>query len=110
MLFSSGVVRSHETGFNMKTVKYLVLDEADRLLNMDFEAELDEILRSIPREQRRSLMFSATMTSKVAKLQRACLTDPVKVCWLAFARTGGVMQKLPCHYSTGGVDSGVLVM
>ena len=68
----------------MKTVRYLVLDEADRLLNMDFEAGLDEILRAIPREQRHSLMFSATMTSKVAKLQRACLTDPVKVQAVAY--------------------------
>jgi len=55
-----------------------VLDEADRLLNMDFEAEIDELVRVIPRE-RHTLLFSATMTSKVAKLQRACLREPVKV-------------------------------
>ena len=65
-------------GFNLKTLKYLVLDEADRILNMDFEKELDTILKVIPRE-RRTFMFSATMTSKVAKLQRASLKDPVRV-------------------------------
>ncbi|KAH9298945.1 hypothetical protein KI387_030627, partial [Taxus chinensis] len=65
-------------GFNLRTLKYLVLDEADRLLNMDFEQEIDEILKVIPRE-RKTYLFSATMTNKVAKLQRACLKNPVKV-------------------------------
>lgn len=65
-------------GFGLKKLKWLVLDEADRLLNMDFGPELDKILKNIPRE-RRTLLFSATMTSKVAKLQRASLVDPVRV-------------------------------
>lgn len=55
-----------------------VMDEADRILNMDFEVEVDKILRVIPRE-RRTLLFSATMTKKVQKLQRASLRNPVKV-------------------------------
>jgi len=54
------------------------MDEADRILNMDFEVELDKILRVIPQD-RRTYMFSATMTKKVEKLQRASLRDPVKV-------------------------------
>ncbi|XP_012235824.1 ATP-dependent RNA helicase DDX47 [Linepithema humile] len=65
-------------GFNLKQLKFLVMDEADRILNMDFEVELDKILRVIPRE-RRTLLFSATMTKKVQKLQRASLRNPVKV-------------------------------
>lgn len=65
-------------GFNLKAIKYLVMDEADRILNMDFEVELDKILKVIPRE-RRTFLFSATMTKKVNKLQRASLKDPVKV-------------------------------
>lgn len=65
-------------GFHLKAMKHLVLDEADRLLNMDFEQEIDQILKVIPKE-RRTQLFSATMTNKVAKLQRACLQDPVKV-------------------------------
>uniref|UniRef100_A0A7G3A893 RNA helicase n=1 Tax=Lutzomyia longipalpis TaxID=7200 RepID=A0A7G3A893_LUTLO len=65
-------------GFDLDRIKYLVMDEADRILNMDFEVELDKILKEIPRE-RRTFLFSATMTSKVRKLQRACLRDPVKV-------------------------------
>ncbi|XP_021836275.2 DEAD-box ATP-dependent RNA helicase 10-like [Spinacia oleracea] len=64
--------------FSLRTLKYLVLDEADRLLNVDFEKALDDILKVIP-INRRTYLFSATMTKKVKKLQRACLMDPVKV-------------------------------
>jgi ATP-dependent RNA helicase DDX47/RRP3 len=65
-------------GFGLKQLKVLCLDEADRLLNLDFEQEIDAILKVVPRD-RRTQLFSATMTSKVAKLQRACLRNPVKV-------------------------------
>merc|ERR1711920_758862 len=65
-------------GFHLKTVKYLVMDEADRLLSMDFDEALDKILEVLPRE-RNTFLFSATMTSKVSKLQRASLKRPVKV-------------------------------
>lgn len=54
------------------------MDEADRLLDMDFGPVIDKILKVIPRE-RRTCLFSATMTTKVAKLQRASLSNPVKV-------------------------------
>ncbi|KEH22783.1 putative RNA helicase [Medicago truncatula] len=65
-------------GFSLARLKYLVLDEADRLLNEDFEESLNEILGMIPRE-RRTFLFSATMTNKVEKLQRVCLRNPVKI-------------------------------
>ncbi|XP_063226295.1 probable ATP-dependent RNA helicase DDX47 [Bacillus rossius redtenbacheri] len=65
-------------GFNLRALKFLVMDEADRILNMDFEVEVDKILKVVPRE-RRTFLFSATMTKKVQKLQRASLKDPVKV-------------------------------
>lgn len=65
-------------GFSLRSVKFLVLDEADRMLSMDFEEEINKILDVLPRD-RRTFLFSATMTSKVAKLQKASLVDPVKV-------------------------------
>ncbi|KAK4701360.1 ATP-dependent RNA helicase DDX47/RRP3, partial [Phenoliferia sp. Uapishka_3] len=66
-------------GFSLRTLKYLVMDEADRLLDLDFGPVIDKILKVIPREQRHTYLFSATMTTKVAKLQRASLRDPVKL-------------------------------
>ncbi|XP_068647913.1 DEAD-box ATP-dependent RNA helicase 10-like [Aristolochia californica] len=69
---------SNTKGFSLRLLKYLVLDEADRLLDMDFEKDINEILKVIPRE-RKTYLFSATMTQKVNKLKRACLHNPVKV-------------------------------
>lgn len=65
-------------GFSLRSLKFLILDEADRMLSMDFEEQINIILSLIPRE-RRTFLFSATMTSKVAKLQKASLVNPVKV-------------------------------
>jgi len=65
-------------GFSLSKLKYLVLDEADKLLDLDFGKEIEKILKVTSRD-RRTLLFSATMTSKVEKLQRASLVDPVKV-------------------------------
>ncbi|AQK67180.1 DEAD-box ATP-dependent RNA helicase 10 [Zea mays] len=56
----------------------VVLDEADKLLNVEFEKSLDDILSEMPKD-RRTFLFSATMTKKVNKLQRACLRNPAKV-------------------------------
>ncbi|CAL1277815.1 unnamed protein product [Larinioides sclopetarius] len=65
-------------GFSLRALKFLIMDEADRILDMDFEQEVDKILKAIPHE-RNTYLYSATMTQKVQKLQRASLTDPVKV-------------------------------
>jgi len=55
-----------------------VLDEADRLLDLEFAESIEKLVKLLPRE-RTTYLFSATMTTKVAKLQRASLTNPVKV-------------------------------
>lgn len=55
------------------------MDEADRLLDLDFGPILDKILKVLPREGRHTYLFSATMSSKVESLQRASLHNPVRV-------------------------------
>jgi len=65
-------------GFSLRGLKYLVMDEADRLLDLDFGPILDKILKVLPRE-RRTYLFSATMTSKVESLQRASLSNPSRI-------------------------------
>jgi ATP-dependent RNA helicase DDX55/SPB4 len=56
----------------------LVLDEADRLLDLGFEKTLTTILQYLPR-QRRTGLFSATQTKDVENLVRAGLRNPVLV-------------------------------
>lgn len=65
-------------GFSLRTLKHLVMDEADRLLDLDFGPILDKILKVLP-HQRRTYLFSATMSSKVESLQRASLSNPLRV-------------------------------
>ncbi|KAH0839106.1 ATP-dependent rRNA helicase RRP3 [Fonsecaea monophora] len=66
-------------GFSLRQLKYLVMDEADRLLDLDFGPILDKILKILPREGRKTYLFSATMSSKVESLQRASLSNPLRV-------------------------------
>lgn len=64
--------------FSLRNLKFLVFDEADKLLDLDFEQQIIAILSVIPKK-RTTFLFSATMTSKVQKLQKASLYDPVKI-------------------------------
>ncbi|XP_029475841.1 ATP-dependent RNA helicase DDX55 isoform X2 [Rhinatrema bivittatum] len=62
----------------VKALDVLVLDEADRLLDMGFEASLNTILEFLPK-QRRTGLFSATQTQEVENLVRAGLRNPVRI-------------------------------
>lgn len=68
-----------------------VLDEADRLLNEDFEKTLDEILNVIPQE-RRTYLFSATMTKKVTYLQISPFLFPMVTFFLAYTAGGPLLS------------------
>jgi len=59
-------------------VEFLVLDEADRLLDLGFQDEVHELIRACPSE-RQTLLFSATMTTKVDDLVKLSLKRPVRV-------------------------------
>lgn len=64
-------------GFSLRQLKYLVLDEADRLLDLDFGPLLAKILKILPK--RTTYLFSATMSNKIESLQRACLSNPIRI-------------------------------
>ncbi|KAL1626792.1 ATP-dependent RNA helicase dbp4 [Neofusicoccum ribis] len=66
---------SQTVGFNVDNLQMLVLDEADRILDMGFQRDLDAIIDYLPR-QRQTLLFSATQTKKVSDLARLSLQDP----------------------------------
>lgn len=65
-------------GMNVNALEMLVLDEADRLLDMGFAVTLTDILTRLPR-QRRTGIYSATQTKEVDALARAGLRNPVRV-------------------------------
>jgi len=63
---------------NLRKITYLVLDEADRMLDLGFEPQVRSICNNI-RPDRQVLMFSATFPKKIEKLTRDVLNDPVKI-------------------------------
>jgi ATP-dependent RNA helicase RhlE len=63
---------------SLSTVRILVLDEADRMLDMGFKPQLDRIMRGLP-AGRQTLLFSATLPPDLGALTRMHLHDPVRV-------------------------------
>ncbi|KAI8983491.1 P-loop containing nucleoside triphosphate hydrolase protein [Pilobolus umbonatus] len=63
---------------NTKELEILVMDEADRLLDMGFYKQLSTIISTLPK-QRRTGLFSATMTDAISELIRAGLRNPVRI-------------------------------
>jgi ATP-dependent RNA helicase DDX18/HAS1 len=64
----------HNTqGFVFKNLKALIIDEADRILEVGFEDEMRSIIKILPKEERQTMLFSATQTTKVADLARISL-------------------------------------
>src|SRR5690606_14668945 len=68
----------HDRKIRLTETRWLVLDEADRMLDMGFIRPVTEIAKAIgPRRQ--TALFSATMAPEVAELTKALLNDPVRV-------------------------------
>ncbi len=63
---------------DLGTIEYFVLDEADKMLDLGFVQELDEILKIIPK-QRQNLLFSATYSPKVIDIASKITTKAIKV-------------------------------
>lgn len=64
-------------GFNYQRLQFLVIDEADRILEQGFEEDMHQIIKHLPRE-RQTILFSATQTRKVEDLARLAMkSNPI---------------------------------
>ena len=62
----------------LSDVRYLVLDEADEMLNMGFQEDIEKILQETPAE-RRTLLFSATMPAEIARISKKYMHDSTEI-------------------------------
>jgi ATP-dependent RNA helicase RhlE len=80
LIATPGRLLDHIEGKNcvLNQVEYVVLDEADRMLDIGFLPDLQRILAYLPR-QRQTLLFSATFSPEIKKLAQSYLQDPLLV-------------------------------
>ncbi len=93
-LVQSNALRLNQVGF-------LVLDEADRMLDMGFIHDIRKIVAKLPTE-RQTLFFSATMPQQIADLARHMLRDPVKVAVTPAATTVERVEQRVIHVDRAG--------
>lgn len=74
------------------TIEHLILDEADRMLDMGFADDIKTILKYVP-EKRQTVMFSATMAPKIRKLAGQMLVDPVSINIAISKPAAGIVQQ-----------------
>ena len=72
------IAHLQNSGVDLSHVEYLILDEADRMLDMGFSEDIMKIVSYMPRE-RQTIMFSATLPPKIRELAKTILRNPAEV-------------------------------
>lgn len=88
---------------NMTDLQFLVLDEADRMLDMGFQEDILKIMDSLPK-QRQSLLFSATMPGKIREFAKKILNDPAEIRLAVSKPAAGIKQSAYVAYDNQKLD------
>jgi ATP-dependent RNA helicase DeaD len=86
---------------DVRNVRSLILDEADEMLNMGFQDDLDAILHDTPKEKQ-TLLFSATMPKQISKMARKYMNDPEEI--QVNARNSGALNVEHHFYMVNAKD------
>ena len=85
-----------QNALDLSDIKYVVLDEADQMLNVGFEQDVEDILKFVP-EERQTMMFSATIPKWVKGLISRYLKDPVSIDNIGEGQTGKLNENITAY-------------
>lgn len=85
-----------QNALDLSDIKYVILDEADQMLNVGFEQDVEDILKFVP-EERQTMMFSATIPHWVKSLIKQHLVDPVSIDNIGEGNTGKLAETITAY-------------